>query len=296
MSVLLIVALIFLGFLSATGSIVYLHSRKLLREQKNFERGLKMVPLLIHLPPSSEDIEGNGRDVRDVTEENISKAQTLYSIVASTIQKGIKTKFYGQRHFAFEIIGSKGFINYYVAVPVSLQDVVTQAVISAYPTAQLEEVPEHNIFSPVGRIVGTIGGELTLKEPFAYPIATYQEVKRDAMQSILNAMSTLDKEDGAGIQILLRPANPSWRKNAQSVASKKRKGDKDKQGGEKVFDLAKTVLTAAVKPPSEKGSDKKDDKPELSSLEQSVLDAIDDKTRYPAYEVLVRVVVLFNVL
>ena len=176
-----------------------------------------------------------------------------------------------------------------------MQDVVTQAVISAYPSAQLEEVAEHNIFSPVGRISGTIGGELTLKENYAYPIATYQEIKRDAMQAILNAMSTLDKDDGAGIQFLLRPANPGWRKNAQSVASKKRKGDKSKTGGEKAFDIAKTVLTAAVKPPAEKGGDKKDDKPDLSGLEQSVLDAIDDKTRYPAYEVLIRVVASSNI-
>ncbi len=294
MGVLLFTFLVFLGLLSATGAIAYFHSRKLLREQKNFERGLKMVPLLIHLPPSSEDIEGNGRDVRDVTEENISKAQTLYGIIASTVQKGFKTKFYGQRHFAFEIIGSKGFVHFYAAVPVAMQDVVTQAVISAYPSAQLEEAAEHNIFSPVGKLSGTIGGELTLKENFAYPIATYQEIKRDAMQAILNAMSTLDKDDGAGIQILLRPANSGWRKSAQSVASKKRKGDKDKSGGEKAFGIAKTILTAAVKPPEDK-NDKKDEKKDLSGLEQSVLDSIDDKTRYPAYEVLIRVVASSNV-
>src|SRR5690606_29459917 len=116
------------------------------------------------------------------------------------------------RHFTFEIVGYKGFVHYYAAVPVALVDVVQQAIISAYPTAQLEEVAEHNIFSPVGRISGTVGGELTLKEHFAYPIATYQDLKRDAMQSLLNALSTLDKEDGVGIQLLMRPANPGWRK------------------------------------------------------------------------------------
>ena len=38
-------------------TIVTLQYRKMLREAKNYERGLKMVPLLIHLPPSSEDID-----------------------------------------------------------------------------------------------------------------------------------------------------------------------------------------------------------------------------------------------
>src|SRR5882762_11085425 len=101
MNVFLLIIVILLLAISVVGSFLYLHSRKLLREQKNFERGLKMVPLLIHLPPLSDDKDEAGRDTRDVIEENISKAQILYSIIASTLKKGFKSKFYGQRHFTF---------------------------------------------------------------------------------------------------------------------------------------------------------------------------------------------------
>lgn len=289
MSILLSVVVAMLALVGAVGLVMYFQSRKLLREQKNFERGLKMVPLLIHLPPLSEDIEESARDARDVADENISKAQVLYSIIASTLKKDFKSKFYGQRHFAFEIIGEKGFVHFYAAVPIALIDVVKQAVISAYPSAQLEEVPEHNIFSPVGRISGTIGGELTLKEHYAYPIATYQEIKRDAIQGLLSALSSLGKEDGAGIQILLRPANAEWRKGAQAVASKKRKGSGKGGSDDSLFNWLKQLGVAIVKPPDPKGDSDKP-KPELSSLDQSIVDSIDDKTRYPAYEVLIRVV------
>jgi hypothetical protein len=270
------------------GPIIFLRSRRLFREQKNYERGLKMVSLLIHLPPTSEDTEAKGRDVRDVIDETISKAQIIYNIIASTLQKGFKAKFYGQRHFGFEIVGSRGFVYFYIAVPIALLDVVKQAVVSAYPSARLEEVAEHNIFSPVGKISGTIGGELVLKESYAYPIATYQDLKRDAMQSLLNALSTLEVEDGVGVQILLRPAAPDWRKTASAVAEKKRKGSKSND----FTSLLKQFAVAFVKPPNDK---EKSDKPELSNLEQSVLDAIDDKTRYPGYEVLIRVVASSNI-
>ncbi len=282
------------GLSAIAGPIIFLHSRKLLREQKNYERGLKMVTLLIQLPPSSDDTDGGGRDVRDVTEENISKAEIMYSIIASTLKKGFKSRFYGQRHFSFEIVGTKGFVHYYAAVPVALVDVIKQAVVSAYPSARLEEVMEHNIFSPVGRISGTIGGELTLKENYAYPIATYQDIKRDAMQSLLNALSTLDKEDGVGIQILMRPADPIWRKTASAVASKKRKGKDSKKGVDQLWAWTKQLAVAFVKPPEDKGSDG-GDKPELSGLDQSILDAIDDKTRHPGYETLIRVVASSNI-
>lgn len=278
-----------------TAPILFMQARARMREQKNFERGLKMVPLLIHLPPPSEDTEGAGRDVRDLVDENISRAQVIYNIIASTLQKGLKTRVYGQRHFGFEIVGSKGFVRFYAAVPLSLIDVVKQAIVSAYPATRLEEVPEYNIFSPVGKLSGTVGGELHLKEGFAYPIATYQDLKRDAMQALLNALSTLEKEDGAGIQILMRPADPAWRKEAVEVASKKRKGADSKKGGAMALSVGKEFMTAFVKPPEAKKGEGGSSKPELSSMEQATLDAIDDKTRHPGYEVLIRVVASSNV-
>ena len=286
--------MILLTVLCVGALIVYMHSRKILREQKNFERGLKMVPLLIHLPPQSDDTEVGSRDSRDVMDETISKAQVMYNIVASTVQKGFKSKFYGQRHFAFEIVGSKGFVHFYAAVPVAMVDVVQQAIVSAYPTARLEEVAEHNIFSPIGKITATIGGELTLKENFAYPIATYQVMKRDAMQSILNALSTLEKEDGAGIQILMRPADASWRKRAIAVATKKRKGKEKKKGMAGFGAWLRQIGSAPFKPPEDKGSKPSEDH-SLSGVDQAMVDAIEEKSKYTGYEVLIRVVASSNV-
>jgi hypothetical protein len=293
MTAILIVLVIIFVIGLMTVPIIFWRTRGTFREQKNYERGLKIVPLFIHLPPPSEDIEGGSRDQRDVTEETISKAQIIYNIIASTLQKGFKSSFYGQRHFAFEIVGSQGFVYFYAAVPIALLETVKQAIVSAYPAAQLEEVAEHNIFSPVGKINGTVGGELSLKESYAYPIATYQDLKRDGMQALLNALSGLGKEDGAGIQILMRPADPGWTKKATSIASNKRKGNDKKlfSGG-----LAKDVATAFVKPPEGGGKDGGEaKKPELSNLEQATYDAIDEKTRHPGFEVVIRVVVSSNI-
>ncbi len=273
---------------------VFINYRNNYREEKNYERSLKMVSLLIHLPPASEDIETTGRDVRDVVEENISKAQVIYDILDSTYQKGFWSKIYGQRHFGFEIVGWQGLVYFYAVVPVGLIDVMRQALVSAYPTVQIDEAPEHNIFNQTGKITGTLGGELTLKESYIHPIATYQDLKRDALQSMLNALSVLDKEDGAGIQILIRPANPSWRHMSTSTANKKRQGKERNFGFESVFDLLRQFFTAFVKAPEAKSKDKNNQK-ELSSLDQANLDAIDDKTRYPGYEVIIRIIASSNI-
>lgn len=275
--------------LSAVLYTVYWQYRKVLREAKNYERGLKMVPMLIHLPPSSDDIDVGARDSREVAEETISQAQVMYNIVSSTATKGFKSRLYGQRHFAFEIIVSKGLIHYYVVVPVVLAEVVKQAIIAAYPTARLEECEEHNIFSPVGKISGTIGGELTLKKEFSYPIATYQDSKRDAMQALLNALSNLSRDDGAAVQILLRPASERWVKTSLSRASKIRKDKATKTEG---LMSMKDIAGALWKPPENK--EKKPEEKQLSTLEQATVDSIEDKTRHPGYEILVRIIASSN--
>jgi len=289
------VFIVILIFICGLALFLFWRTQKLLREAKNYERGLKMVPLRIHLPPISDDVESNGRDARDIVDENVSKAQIMYDIISSTAKRGFKSKFYGERHISFEVVAYKGMVYLYTAVPVALVSVVEQAILSAYPNSRIEEVAEHNIFSPVGKLSGTLGGELVLKESFVYPIATYQDTKRDAMQSILNALSTLEEDDGAGIQILLRPAHAGWTKTAASEATKKREGKKNKKGLDLTFWWAKQIFIAPIKPPEAKDDRGLGDssKP-TSNLDQSLADAIEEKTKYPGYEVLVRVVTSSN--
>lgn len=275
--------------LIGAGLVWYSVTRKQARRFKDIERSLKMVPLVIHLPPTSDDIKGGGRDVRDVTEENISKAQVLYGVISSTIQKGSSVKRYGQRHLAFEVVTEKGFVHFYAAVPLSLVGVVKQAIVSAYPSARLEEAPDHNIFNNNNTLTGIAGGELVLKEPYAYPIATYQELKRDTMQALFNSLSSVEQNDGAAIQILIRPAEQGWIKTVRGLAEKKKKGDdKQKSALQNMGALLKDASTALTKPPEHKDGG---DKPkELSSLDQSVIDMMYDKTRSAGFEVLIRLV------
>lgn len=280
---------VFLGLV--VGVFVFSQYKKTLREAKNYERGLKMVPMLIHLPPSSEDIEASGRDERDITEEVLSQAQIMYNIISSTATKGFKSKIYGQRHLSFEILAHEGLVRYYTVVPSVLIDVVRQAVTAAYPSARLEEVIEHNIFSKVGKMSGTIGGEFTLKKSYVYPIATYQETKRDAARALLNALSSATRDDGIAVQILLRPAREGWAKGSISTAERIKK-EKGKKLGIAGLVAPKDIMEALWKPPTTEEV-KAEDK-ELSSLEKTTIEAIEEKTRHPGYEVLVRVIVSSN--
>jgi len=272
--------------------VVFSQYKKTLREAKNYERGLKMVPMYIHIPPSSDDLESNGRDERDITEEILSQAQVMYNIISSTAVKGFKSKVYGQRHISFEIVAHEGLVYYYAVVPTVLVDVVRQAVAAAYPSARLEEVEEKNIFSQAGKISGTIGGEFTLKKSYVYPIATYQESKRDAARALLNVLSAATRDDGVAIQLLLRPATEGWVKNSIFTANKIKKDKGVKSSGLGGVFNPRNLMEALWKP-LEARETKPEDK-QLSSLEQGLVEAIEEKTRHSGYEVLIRVVVSSN--
>lgn len=282
-----VVALIVVAAIALLLAIIFGTKISKLRKAKRYERGLKMVPLLIHLPPTTEDIEAGNRDDRDVSNEAISKAQVMYSILASTTTKGVKTKLYGERHFSFEIIAKDGLIRYYAIVPAVLTETVRQAIQSAYPTARVEEKREENIFRGGGGINAVAGAELTLNKESYLPIATYEETKRDAQMALLNALGSVGKGEGATVQILFRPAQKNWSEKAKQYIDNLQKGKKTKTVGGNLGDFAMDLIKAPWEVP---GEHEKTEQTTLSSIKQDEIAAITNKMRYPTFETLIRVI------
>lgn len=258
-----------------------------LKKAKKYERSLKMVPLLIHLPPTTEDIEAGNRDDRDVANEAISKAQVMYSILASTTTKGLKTRLYGERHFSFEIISKDGLIRYYAIVPAVLTETVRQAIQSAYPTARVEEKREENIFEGGGGVNAVAGAELTLNKEYFLPIATYEDTKRDAQMAMLNALGSVGKNEGATVQILFRPAQKNWSDKAKQYIDNLHKGKTTKTVGSNLGDFAMDLIKAPWEVP---GEHEKTEQTTLTNIKQDEITAITNKMRYPAFETLIRVI------
>lgn len=269
-------------------AIVFASRISKLRKAKRYERGLKMVPLLIHLPPTTDDINSSGRDKRDIANEAVSKAQVMYSILSSTTTKGFKTKLYGQRHFSFEIIAQDGIIRYYAIVPAVLVETVKQAIQSAYPTARLEEKREENIFQGGGGVTAVVGAELTLNKEFYLPIATYEDTKRDASMGILNALSSVNKGEGAAVQILFRPAQKNWSELGKQYIENIQKGKKTKTVGAGIGELAMDLIRAPWEVPPE--HEKTEQTTTITNVKQDEISAIANKLRYPAFETLIRVI------
>ena len=260
----------------AVGMILGGHLNKE-RRAKNYERGLKMVPMLIHLPPSTDDIQGGGRDERDVTNEALSQAQVMYSIIASTLTKGFKARVYGQRHISFEIIATNGLIKYYAVVPAVITETVKQAIVSAYPSARLEEIEQESIFAEDITTEQVTGGEMSLKKEFVYPINTYEETQRDASLAILNAMSVTKTNEGMALQLLFRPTDGGWTQKsaerAQNIRDGKKKNNSKKKVASGTLNFLKDLMLAFWKTPAEHKNDEEHEP--LTNLQQAEISAIE---------------------
>jgi hypothetical protein len=289
----LLFVLIFFGIAGGVGAVAYFTYRHKLRRAKAIERGLKMVPILIHLPPPSSDTSGSNRDVREVMREKTAQAEVLYNMIAGTATDGFKSNFYGQRHIAFELVAVDGLVHYFVAVPVALVSVVKKAVQTAYPGARLEEVEDHNIFNQDGRLAATLGGEMVLRAESAYPIATYEQLERDPMEALLTTMTGLEKKDGVGIQIMLRPAHKGWEKRSVQLSNVRRK-----TVGEGLHFSAMDIAKAAVRTPQQHREEVRDilgsQAHQPSQVDVSTAERIEEKIKHPGFEVLVRVIVSTN--
>src|SRR5574344_403574 len=281
---------IFLALIVVIVLIVKYFNNK--RKGKDYERSLKMIPLLIHLPPETSDIERGGRDERDITNEIISQATVMYSIIAGTIaKKSIKTRLYGQKAFSFEIVAKDGLIKYYAVVPAVLTETVRQAIQSSYPTARVEEEEIESIFADGSTASQIAGGELEMKKDVVYPIQTYEDMKWDGQTAILNAFSKVKDGEGMGLQVMFRPASDKWSHQSEQKVSDIKNGKSGilaKDIGGRTQNLFIDLIRSPFEPPEAHKYD--DDKKELTQPKQEEISAIENKSKFPGFECLIRIV------
>lgn len=231
-----VVAVFFLLYIA-----VYFYT-KTTYHKKQIERSLKMIPFLVRVPQDSgqEKIEG-GRDNRDVAREIISVAENMYNALFSVYKGGFLYSYlHKNRHIALEIIASKKEIFFYIVAPTVLAPVVEKAVTTHYPEASIEECGENSIFNQEREMKGVVVGEVFGKKNFHFPIRTYIDIENEPLEAITNAFSMLEEDEGAALQILIRPANAKSLKTVDKTAQKLIKGPDKKNNF--MVDFAKDLV------------------------------------------------------
>jgi len=153
-------------------------------------------------------------------EIKIDAAEQMFASFASLKKSGLFSFLEVDDVVAFEIVGKKADIRFYVSAPNRIIDLVEKTIYGYYPSADIKKVEEPNIFSEEGSVVFA---SLTQKDYPYMPLKTYRDLPTDSVSAITSALSKMDDNEGIMAQLLIRPAGKKWSKQGKSYVTSTKK-------------------------------------------------------------------------
>ncbi len=279
----------FLAFVLFAGIIAFFVTVRMLRKGKSLPKAFQKKVLLISVPKESlqQEKEKAASDSQSNIKESISVAELLFAAIGGLKPaKGLQTWLWGREdHVSFEIVAHQRHISFYVAAPEYLKVFIEQQIQAQFPSAQIEEVDDYNMFSPTGFALGAM---LTFERETYFPIKTYTEMEGDPLNSLLAPLAQLPEQDGAVIQFLVRPVQKGWYQLGRKIASAMRQG---KKLDEAKASLSKGIPGLGLLRGSGKKKDGSQEKYQLSPLEEEMIKRLETKSSKAGMEANIRLVV-----
>ncbi|MGC9048804.1 MAG: type IV secretory system conjugative DNA transfer family protein [Patescibacteria group bacterium] len=274
-----LVLILFILFL-----LLKFYLRKITRTSAAFQK----VVLLITVPKESIGEEAQKKSIKEL----LSPTETFFDNIGGLrAQRGWRSSLVGRTdHFSFEIVtGKDGVISFYVTIPKYLQQFVEQQIHAQYPSAQIDEVEDYNIFSPQCVIESAY---LKLRNHWMFPIKTYLHLEgADPLNAIINSLSKIEQGDAAAIQIVARSARGEWHQVGARVASEVQQGKKLKEVMGKKGTLS--GLLEIFSPKTESKEKKEKERPyQLSPMEQEIVKSLEEKSSKAGLDVNLRILVV----
>src|SRR3989344_936928 len=286
---LLIPLLIALLLLLILGFFVVLLSEQ--SHKNSFFGGLETVLFMVLMPKNESKQEDAVKK-----EEKVIISQ-MEQVLANFLYLKKPKLFYEPPSVALEIASQTGGsdISFYVSVPKYLETAFEKYVQGVYPRAIVDKIPnDYTIFEPQGQ---TAGAYLKLKEHYLFPISTYQKWEKDPLSTITNNLSKITADEGAAIQIIIRPLKGlDIRKKGEKALGKIREGKQARSAvSEATQGIFMNIISEITKDAQQKSPDAKAkelelQKPKEQGFDQVAYDAVQNKIQKQPFEANVRLV------
>ncbi|MFA7201894.1 MAG: DUF87 domain-containing protein [Candidatus Paceibacterota bacterium] len=261
-SLLLISGLIVLVGIIVIATILIIKKNR----DESVRKSLATKLLLVRIPQISADKQTTYKEEINFTEQ-------LFSILAGNTEG--TTLEAAVHHVGEEIY-------FYISTHEKLVPFLSRQIEGVFKDAHVEEVVEYNIFQPQGY---TAGAYLVQDEHYALPVRTYIEAEGDTFSPIIGAFSRINElGEGAAIQVCIRPAEGSHKKNIKTIIENLKKGIPFKElSSQKFLELKdfKEVFS----------SGEKDGAVENQPVDESMVHALEKKISKPLIEVNLRYIV-----
>ncbi len=252
------------------------------------ERDLVFLQVVMPKKESKEDKEteseqfSSGRDFKEV----IGVMDHLFQSLSSIHSSKFSSLWKGQNFISLEYAALAGEILFYMVCPRTIVHLIEKQITSFYPDAIIDTVEDYNIFTDVSVVAAQ---QLVAKRNFASSIKTYQHLKSDPLNTITNAFSKFKVDEGAAVQIVLRPAASGWQntlqKEAQRIINPKKGG-----GGSLLNPLTwiAAIFDMFTGSKSEEMEKEHSTGERVSQMVEEYSKSIDEKAGNPGYTAIIR--------
>lgn len=200
-----LVAALLAGALTWLAMYIYIIMTRLKKREK---LSMEMVTLEVKMPKDNE--------------VKIDAAEQMFSSFSSLAKSGFFSFLEVDDVVAFEIVGKKTDIRFYVSSPTKIVDLVEKIIYGYYPQSEIKKVDEPNIFSQDGKVSYA---SMITKGASYMPIKSYKDLPTDSLNTMISELSRMDDDEGAMIQILIRPTGGNWKKAGKSYVSSTKKDE-----------------------------------------------------------------------
>jgi hypothetical protein len=254
----------------------------------NKKRSYEMVFLKILVPKkeSKEDREEDQASGSKDFKEVLGVASHLFEALHSIYSGKFKTYFTGQDFFSLEYGVTENQISFYAVVPRNLKSLIEKQITSFYPDCYVEQVEDYNIFKQNSKVAATI---LSLTKDYVYPIKTFNHLNSDPLNNITNVLSKLGYDDGASIQIMIRPMKDGWQEKGREEAKNIFTQKKKKRNALNPLSWIGALFEILIKGELDNGKSESETG-RTTPLTDEEVKAIEEKNSKVGYETIIRIV------
>mgnify|MGYP001377428786 CR=1 FL=1 len=229
---------------------------------------------------------------RDFISEEQKQQAKNFSLFASFFEQILEAFSKYKQELIFELANpyDSKEICFYFACHKKDSDFAIKNISAIFPYIQIDEVAEdYTIFSPK---VKTAGGYFKLKSHYALPIKTFKNFEQDPLDSIITAFTKIEKEEGAAIQIILKPAAESCKKELSNIRKSLLEGKDLKEA----IALPKDVIVKSLKEVTKVKNKEQDKNKEITppKIDDNLLKIIEEKSQYPLFYANLRLITAAN--
>ncbi len=261
----------------------------------NYKRAEHLQYIQVKIPrqDAKEEKEELGEEYgQDKTFIKLTTAMTQLIDGFSSLKSGsfLAKHCIGQDYISLEYIVENGMIKYVLAIPKQFYQSASKQITALYPKSIIEPIPKPEISKGKKYISG---GHLYYSASYVYPLKAMDKMNADPMNNIINALSKGKRDDSIGIQILIKPATTPWRQYILKSIKQLKKGE---QLGYSLWRVPFAPLLFIIKiilflidyQTKEKEA------PEISSMKQSAITAMEEKLQYKGFNTVIRVLTTSN--